>query len=124
MDNTRSASDVPPPSAATHIVLIGMAIGAVAAVGALCALAVHHGCFNPPPPVTVPDPGTPRAEFCSAVHARAPWIAMILIPVVLVGAAGAIKGAGRLLSVLTFVVCLVLLANAILANSLTSALTI
>jgi hypothetical protein len=104
--------------------LVGMSIGAVAGVGTLCALAVHHGCFNTAPPVSVPDPGTPRAHYCSLVHAQESWIAMVLIPVVLAGVVGAIKGAGRLLAVLTFAVCVVLLANAILASSLTSALTI
>jgi hypothetical protein len=96
----------------------------VAAVGGLCAVAVDHGCFHPPPPVTVLGPGTARHNYCSAVHAAKPWIAMALIPVIVIALAGFVAKTPRALVICTLVVCAVLLANAIAANSLNAALTI
>ena len=101
-----------------------MTLVVVVAVGALCATAVHHGCFHAPPPVTVPDPGTARHSYCSAVHAAKPWIVITLIPVIVIVLAGFVAKTRRALVICTLVVCAILLANAIAANSLNAALTI
>ena len=103
---------------------LGVALLAVAATGGLCAIAVHHGCFNPPPPVSVPDPGTARATYCSAVIPAKPWIVMVLVPCVFVVLVGLVARTQRVLVVWTIITCVILIANADAANSLNAALTI
>jgi hypothetical protein len=101
-----------------------LAAGATAAVGGVCALAVHHGCFHPPPPVELPDPGTPRAHYCDAVVASRPWILLTIAPTAVTALAGMLLPWRSALLLIALAVCTVLVANAIVANSLTSALTI
>jgi hypothetical protein len=97
----------------------------VAAVAVACAAAIHNGCFHPPPPVTRPDPGTPRGEYCKVVVFGKSWALLVLGPCSLVLLAAAVfRRASWLVVSFALVVCLILLANAVAANSLTSALTI
>ena len=96
----------------------------VGVVGGLCYLAVHNGCFHPPAPVVLPDPGTPRASYCSAVVPEKPWILMLLAPCVLVILTGLVVRRKRVTLRVAVVLCAVLVANAIAANALTSARTI
>jgi hypothetical protein len=97
----------------------------VAATAAACAAGVHNGCFHPPPPVGRPDPSTPRGEYCRVVLSTKPWVLLIVGPslLVLLAAAAARRNAFLVVS-FAIVLCLILVANAIVANSLTSALTI
>jgi hypothetical protein len=101
-----------------------LAGAAVAAVGGICALAVHHGCFHPPPPVVLPDPGTPRARYCDAVVASKPWILLTIAPAVATALVGMLLSRRPALVLVVLAVCAALAVNAIVANSLTSALTI
>jgi hypothetical protein len=101
-----------------------LAGAAVVAVGGVCALAVHHGCFHPPPPVDLPDPGTPRARYCGAVVASKPWILLTIAPALVTAFAGMLLPRRAALVLVVLAVCAVLVANAYVANSLTSALTI
>jgi hypothetical protein len=106
---------------------LGVASGSVlvvVVVGALSAIAVHRGCLHPPPPVVRPDPGTPRAEYCSAVIPTKPWILLTLAPCAFVVTAAAFIPRARVVALLTLAVCVILIANAFAANMLTSALTI
>lgn|GEM_PF-6026028 len=97
----------------------------VAAVASICAAAIHNGCFHPPPPVTRPDPGTPRGEYCKVMVFGKPWALLVLGPCLLVLLVAAVfRRASSLVVSFAIVVCLILLANALAANSLTSALTI
>ena len=103
---------------------LGVALLTVAAVGGLCAVGVHYGCLHPPPPVIVPDPGTPRGTYCSAVIPAKPWIVMVLIPCAFVALVGLAARTRRALWLWAAVTCLLLVANVIAANSLSAALTV
>jgi hypothetical protein len=96
----------------------------VALVGVLCALGVHSACFNPPPPVSVPDPGTPRAEYCSAVIGAKPWILLTIVPCALVAVAARVVRRPGLIFALAIAICVVLIANVIVANDLGASMTI
>jgi hypothetical protein len=100
-------------------------IAVVALVGAISAAASHNACFHPPPPVTRPDPGTPRGEYCGVLTPLHPWLALTIAPALLVAVLWLAAGR-RLVPVvtLTLVLCVGLAANAIIVNNLTSALTI
>jgi hypothetical protein len=93
----------------------------VIGAGTLASVIVHEGCFDASPPVAVPEPGTPRAHYCSAVVAAKPWLLLVLVPTVLVVLCAA--RAPRLAVPLAIVLMVVLLANAIVANSLTFSTT-
>jgi hypothetical protein len=96
----------------------------VALVGVLSALGVHSACFNPPPPVSVPSPGTPRAEYCSAVIGAKPWILLTILPCALVAVAARLVRRPGLTFALAIVICAVLIANVIVANDLGASTTI
>ena len=102
----------------------GIALLTVAVTGGLCAAAVHHGCYHPPPPVIVPDPGTPRATYCSALIPAKPWIMLVLAPCVFVLLIGMVARTQRVLGLCTLLMCMILIGNAIAANSLNAALTV
>jgi hypothetical protein len=97
----------------------------VAVLAVICAAAVHNGCFHPPPPVSRPDPGTPRGEYCATLEPARPWISLTVGPCALVLLAGVAGQPWR--SPAVFVagaLCMAMVANAIVVNSLVSALTI
>ncbi len=96
----------------------------VALAGVLSALGVHSACFNPPPPVSVPTPGTPRAEYCSAVIGAKPWILLTIVPCALVAAAARVVRRPGLIFALAIAICVVLIANVIIANNLGASTTI
>ena len=90
----------------------------VALVGVLSALGVHSACFNPSEVVSVPDPGTPRAEYCSAVIGAKPWILLTILPCALVVVAARLVRRPGLILALAIAICGVLLANVLVANNL------
>jgi hypothetical protein len=96
-----------------------------ALVAALGAAYVHHACFDPGPPVSRPDPGTSRGEYCSAIAPYRPWTSLIVAPVLVVAGVWLVSRR-RAAVVWAFAVLLgtVLLVNAGVANSLEFALTI
>jgi hypothetical protein len=97
----------------------------VACIGVLCAAVVHSGCVNPGPPVSRPDPGTPRAGYCETMDDATVRAALVVLATALVAVAAAVSrrrpwwtlGAAALAAV-------ALLADAIVATSLTFAYTI
>jgi hypothetical protein len=100
-------------------------IAVVALVGVASAAASHNACFHPPPPVTRPDPGTPRGEYCGVLTPLHPWLTLTISPCLLVAALWLATGRRRAPVVtLTLGLCVGLVANAIVVNNLTSALTI
>jgi hypothetical protein len=96
----------------------------VALVGVLSALGVHSAYFNPPPPVSVPDPGTPRAEYCSAVIGAKPWILLTIVPCALLAVAARLARRPGLILALAIAICAVLIANVLVANDLGASATI
>ncbi len=92
-------------------------------VGILAGGGVHHGCVNPPPPVSLPDPGTPRAAFCATADTGQPWsqalLTMALAAVLLLLVRNTrVRGAGLVALVAANI------ALVVLATNLTAALTI
>ena len=97
----------------------------VGCVGVLCAAVVHSGCVNPGPPVSHPDAGTPRAGYCGTMDGRTLRAAVVVLAVVLVGLTGVAARRRPLWPLLaTALVILALLADAVVATSLTFAYTI
>src|SRR5258708_5080000 len=90
----------------------------VALVGVLSALGVHSACFNATPPVAVPEPGTPRAEYCSAVIGAKPWLLLTIVPCALVAVAARLVRRPGLIFVLAIAICVVLVANMMVAADL------
>jgi hypothetical protein len=112
----------PPKASARTLVWTAAAL---ALVGVACAAAVHTGCFHPPPPVTRPDPGTARGEYCGVIVPSHPWWSLTIGPPV-VALVGAMLSRRRLsiVVVVSGTLLLLLMTNAILANVLTSAQTV
>ena len=91
----------------------------VAVWAAFCAALLHHGCFDISAPFPEPLPTTPRAGYCDSVNSMKPWLSLTLGPTVLVAVlAFANRGNPRRVAVFTFVICLALIVNAAVANSL------
>ena len=95
-------------------------VAIVIVFGTLASVLVHDACFKIEP-IRVPEAGTPRAHYCNAVVAAKPWLLLVLVPTVLVVLCAAT--APRLAFPLAVILTAVLLANAIVANSLTFSTT-
>jgi hypothetical protein len=105
------------------MVVASMAFIAICSV--LCMALVHQGCFEISAPFPDPIPGTPRADYCDSVNSVTPWISLTLVPTALMGVIGWVcRGRPRLVIIAVCVLSLLLIANAILANSLTYSLTL
>jgi hypothetical protein len=86
----------------------------------LCAALLHHGCFDISPPFPSPVPSTPRAEFCDSINSAIPWISLTVFPTALVAVLAWVnRRHPRRVALFALCVCLLLIANAIIANSLT-----
>jgi hypothetical protein len=97
----------------------------VGCVGVLCTAVVHSGCVNPGPPVSRPVPGTPRAGYCGTMDDPTLRAALVVLAVALVGLAGVAARRRPIWTLLaTALVILALLADAVVATSLTFATTI
>jgi hypothetical protein len=90
----------------------------VALVGLVSALGVHSACFNATEVVAVPEPGTPRAEYCSAVIGAKPWILLTIMPSAVVAVVARLVRRPWLILVLAIAICAVLLANVLVAHNL------
>jgi predicted small integral membrane protein len=94
-------------------------------VAVICAVAAHHDCMEPGPPVSRPEPGTPRAGYCGTVDDRAVRAVIVFAGVAVVAlAAVALRRRPLWAVIVTALVVLTLMANAIVASSLTFAYTI
>jgi hypothetical protein len=96
----------------------------VGVFGGYCSVLVHDACFHPPPPVSLPEPGTPRNHYCSAVVPEKPWILMVIAPCAIVLLTGLVVPRKGVAFIVAVVLCVVLVANAIVANDLTSATSV
>jgi hypothetical protein len=126
-DAAASPGELRAPGAAARLpwsALLALAL-LVGCVGVLCAAVVHSGCVNPGPPVSRPDPGTPRAGYCETMDDATLRAALVVVATALVVFAGVVARRRPLWPLLaTALVILALLANAVVAKSLTFAYTI
>jgi len=91
----------------------------VAVWAAFCAALLHHGCFDISAPFPEPLPTTPRAGYCDSVSSIKPWLSLTLGPTLLTGVfAFVYRDRPRRVAVFTFLICLILIVNAAVANSL------
>jgi MYXO-CTERM domain-containing protein len=97
---------------------------ALAALSLICALIVHHWCIEPPPPVSVPDPGTPLADYCSAADTAHPWPLALLAPVLAAFGIMLVRRRTRWTAWICLAIATAAVTNAIVASQLTSAHTI
>lgn len=101
------------------------AIVLIAIVSVAAAAGVHHACFHPPPPVTLPDPGTARGKYCSAVLPTHPWLSLTLAPTLLAGLLSwPLRRHFWLLGALVLLIGTAVVVNAVIANGLNAAQTI
>jgi hypothetical protein len=85
-----------------------------------CAALVHHGCFDINQTFPTPIPITARAGYCDAINSATPWVSLTLVPTGLVAVLSWLnRSHPRRVALSAFVVCLLLVANATVANSLT-----
>lgn len=111
--------------AATWVWAGALWVCGTAIIGVVCTLLVRQGCLHPGPPVTVPDPSTPRAGLCSAVNGDAPWLLVTVVPCAVVGIASILlRSYPRLMAFGVLVVWLALIAVTGLASSLSYSVTI
>lgn len=109
----------------TWWITVGICLTGIAAVSALGAFAVHQACYHPPPPVNLPIPGTPRAEYCTRVESLHLWPFLIGVPMALTSLALLISWRHvRIALALTAIIAVVVFANAVVVHQLESAVTI
>jgi hypothetical protein len=100
-------------------------VGATVFIGIVCVLLTRHGCLHPGPPVSVPDPGTARAGFCSAIGGEVPWLLVLGAPCAIVAASALFwRGSHRGLLLIAILVWIAQIGVAGAANSLAYSLTI
>jgi hypothetical protein len=99
---------------------------AVLLVGAaLLAVAVRSACVDPGPPVSAPEPGTPRAGYCDAVGGSALWLVLVAAPLaVLACSAPAVRRRPALGWLAVAVLLVALWANAVYVGTLEFASTV
>jgi hypothetical protein len=84
-----------------------------------CAALLHHGCFEISAAVSQPVPTTSRAGYCESVDSITPWLTLTLGPTALMGVlAWFNRKRWRFVAASAFALSLFLIANAVLANSL------
>jgi hypothetical protein len=110
------------PERIAVVVLTAFIVGAVAT---LCAALVHQACFHSSPVFDRPEPGTPRAHYCSAASPGAAWVILIAVPTACaVGALPLLRlRVGAFWAVIA-VLCVLMFANAWVASSLAFSSTI
>jgi hypothetical protein len=96
----------------------------VAAVAGLAAAFGHYDCHHVQANVASPEPGTPRANYCSTVDAGS-GVAMFCVPVLLAAVAfGLVRRNGNRVAVAAGAVVAIAIANALVIMFLTPEYTI
>ena len=103
--------------------LIALAVVGSAAI--VCARGIDRACHDAEPPVAIPTPGTPRADYCGGLE-HLPFLpTLIVVPLLMTGLALlACRRRPRLAVVLVALIVVATFANLILAVSLEHSLTI
>lgn len=97
----------------------------VACVGVLSALLVRHVCVAPGPPVTRPEPGTPRAGYCATMHGASLWLLLVVVPALLTLVGVAVAGRERPIGwVVAGAAAVAVAANVVVVHSLSFSYTI
>jgi hypothetical protein len=104
---------------------VGVCLAGIAVVSVLGAFAVHQACYHPLPPVNLPIPGTPRADYCGRVEAFHLWPFLIGTPIVLTCLALLVSWRHvRIALALTAIIAVVVLVNAFVVHQLEWSVTI
>jgi len=102
-----------------ELALVAALVCLVALVAAISAYSVHVACFEPPIPYSRPAPGSPRAGYCDALQTARPWISLIVLPCLVMLAGGLLSRRRRRVAMaLAVLICVVVAANAVVANNL------
>jgi hypothetical protein len=103
--------------------LIALAVSGCTAI--VCARGIDQACHNAGPPVAIPTPGTPRADYCGGLE-HLPFLpTLIVVPLVMTGLAlFACRRRPLLAVILVALIVTVTFANLVLAISLEHSLTI
>jgi hypothetical protein len=106
------------------LVQIGWLLSMVAFVALVFAYGIHSACVDPGPPVVRPEPGTPRADYCSVADSVRPWIVGVLVAFLAAGGT-ALVGRRRFPSVaIAVALVLAVVVSFLLTESLDYAYTI
>jgi hypothetical protein len=124
--NERSISDrgsKREPSISSGGALIALAVAGCTAI--VCARGIDQACHDAEPPVAIPTPGTPRADYCGGLE-HLPFLpTLIVVPLLMTGLALlACRRRPLLVVVLVGLIVAATLANLILVISLKHSLTI
>jgi MYXO-CTERM domain-containing protein len=103
---------------------IALLIGSIAGLSLICALAVHHTCVNPGPPVERPESGTPLADYCSSADSDHPWPLTLLPAAVAALGIVAVGRRKRWTAIICVGVATATVTNAIIVSGLTFSYTI
>lgn len=103
----------------------GTLLAIVGGIAYACAVAVDHACYHAPPPISIPDISTPRGHYCAHIENLHLWRFLIGVPLLATGLALAVSWRRIWPAViLATLIAGCAIANAIVANQLTWALTI
>jgi len=103
--------------------LIALAVSGSTAI--VCARGIDQACHDAEPPVAIPTPGTPRADYCGGLE-HLPFLpTLIVVPLVMTGLALlACRHRPLLAVILVGLIVATTFANLVLAISLEHSLTI
>ena len=124
---TASMSGVEASGAPARVVFFGplIAFALVGFTAVVCARGVDQACHDAEPPVAVPTPGTPRADYCSALE-HVPLVpALIAIALLATGIVLAVfRRRPVVAAVLVGAIIVATMVNLVVAVSLEHSLTI
>jgi hypothetical protein len=111
------------PGISPGAALIALAVSGCTAI--VCARGIDQACHDAEPPVAIPTPGTPRADYCGGLE-HLPFLpTLIVVPLVMTGLALlACRRRPLLAVILVSLIVAVTFANLVLAISLEHSLTI
>jgi hypothetical protein len=94
-------------------------IAIVAVVAVICAALIHLDCSAASPLEGHPEPGTPRAGYCSAIGSWRPWLSFTLGPTAVAALVGwPLRRWAWALLILAAVVIAVVIVDLVVARSL------
>lgn len=106
-------------------ITVGVCLAGIALVSASGAFAVHQACYHPPPPVDIPVPGTPRADYCTRIEKLNLWPFLMGVPIALTCLTLLVSWRHvRTALALTALIATAVLVNALVVHQLEASVTI